>query len=130
MPLRSNYILKAFLASGLLSLTMIALAQGLIQFFHHGPPLPLSIILILVAVCFVLSASSFFERYEVGSVVWSMLVSVIATAMLTLLAGGIIQVVTRPGQSWEELLSALAICMIVAMILLSHLKKSLGEIEY
>ena len=50
MPLRSNYILKAFLASGLLSLTMIALAQGLIQFFHHGPPLPLSIILILAAV--------------------------------------------------------------------------------
>ena len=100
---------------------MIALAQGLIQFFHHGLHLPLSMTLILAAVFFVLSAS-FFERYEVGSVVWSMLVSVIATAMLTLLAGGIIQVVTRPGQSWEELLSALAICMIVAMILLSHLK--------
>ena len=129
MPLRSNYILKAFLASGLLSLLMIALAQGLIRFFHHGPPLPLSIILILAAVCFVLSAS-FFERYEVGSIIWSMLVSVIATAMLTLLSGGVIQVVTRPGQTWEELLSALAICMIVAMILLSHLKKSLGEIEY
>ncbi len=64
MELRSNYILKAFLASGLLSLMMIILAQGLIQFFHRGPPLPLSIILILAAICFVLSAS-FFERYEV-----------------------------------------------------------------
>ncbi len=129
MQLRSNYILKAFLACGLLSLLMIILAQGLIQFFHYGPPLPLSIILTLAAVCFVLSAS-FFERYEVGSVIWSMLVSIIATAMLTLLAGGIIQGITRPSQSWEELLSALAVCMIVAMILLSHLKKSLGEIEY
>ena len=129
MELRSNYILKAFLASGLLSLMMIILAQGLIQFFHRGPPLPISIILILAAICFVLSAS-FFERYEVGSIIWSMLVSIIATAMLTLLSGGIIQGLTRSGQSWEEMLSALAICMMVAMILLSHLKKSLGEIEY
>jgi hypothetical protein len=124
-----NYILKAFLASGLLSLVMIALALGLIQLFRYGSSLPLSIILTLAAISFVLSAS-FFERYEVGSIMWSMLVSLIATLMLTMLSGGIIYGMTTQRQSWEELLSGLAICMIVGMTLLSYLKRSLGEIEY
>jgi hypothetical protein len=124
-----NYILKAFLASGLLSLVMIALALGLIQLFRYGSSLPLSIILTLAAISFVLSAS-FFERYEVGSIMWSMLVSLIATLMLTLLSGGIIYGITTQRQSWEELLSGLAICIIVGMTLLSYLKRSLGEIEY
>lgn len=124
-----NYILKAFLASGLLSLVMIALALGLIQLFRYGSSLPLSIILTMAAISFVLSAS-FFERYEVGSIMWSMLVSLIATLMLTLLSGGIIYGLTAHRQSWEELLSGLAICMIVGMTLLSYLKRSLGEIEY
>jgi hypothetical protein len=124
-----NYILKAFLASGLLSLVMIALALGLIQLFRYGSSLPLSIILTLAAISFVLSAS-FFERYEVGSIMWSMLVSLIATLMLTMLSGGIIYGLTTHRQSWEELLSGLAICMIVGMTLLSYLKRSLGEIEY
>ncbi len=130
MELRfDNYILKAFLASGLLSLVMIALALGLIQLFRYGSSLPLSIILTLAAISFVLSAS-FFERYEVGSIMWSMLVSLIATLMLTMLSGGIIYGLTTRQQSWEELLSGLAICMIVGMTLLSYLKRSLGEIEY
>ncbi len=130
MELRfDNYILKAFLASGLLSLVMIALALGLIQLFRYGSSLPLSIILTLAAISFVLSAS-FFERYEVGSIMWSMLVSLIATLMLTMISGGIIYGLTTHRQSWEELLSGLAICMIVGMTLLSYLKRSLGEIEY
>ena len=130
MELRfDNYILKAFLASGLLSLVMIALALGLIQLFRYGSSLPLSIILTLAAISFVLSAS-FFERYEVGSIMWSMLVSLIATLMLTMLSGGIIYGLTAHRQSWEELVSGLAICMIVATTLLSYLKRSLGEIEY
>jgi hypothetical protein len=124
-----NYILKAFLSSGLLSLVMIALALGLIQLFRYGSSLPLSIILTMAAISFVLSAS-FFERYEVGSIMWSMLVSLIATLMLTLLSGGIIYGLTAHRQSWEELLSGLAVCMIVGMTLLSYLKRSLGEIEY
>ena len=124
-----NYILKAFLASGLLSLVMMVLALGLIQLFRYGPSLSVSIILILAAIAFVLSAS-FFERYEVGSIMWSMLVSLIATLMLTLLSGGIIYTFTMNGHSWEELLSGLAICMMVAMTLLNYLKRSLGEIEY
>jgi len=124
-----NYILKAFLASGFLALVMMVLAMGLIQLFRYGPSLPLSIILILAAVAFVLSAS-FFERYEVGSIMWSMLVSLIATLILTLLSGGIIYTFSSNRQSWEELLSGLAICMMVAMTLLNYLKRSLGEIEY
>ena len=130
MELRfDNYILKAFLASGLLALVMIALALGLIQLFRYGSSLPLSIILTMAAISFVLSAS-FFERYEVGSIMWSMLVSLIVTLMLALLSSGIIYGLTEHSQSWEELLSGLAICMIVGMTLLSYLKRSLGEIEY
>ena len=124
-----NYILKAFLASGLLSLVMMTLALGLIQLFRYGPSQPLSIILTLAAISFVLSAS-FLERYEVGSIMWSMLVSIIATLMLTLLSGGIMYGITSHKLSWEELLSGLAVSMIVGMTLLSYLKRSLGEIEY
>ena len=124
-----NYILKAFLASGLLALMMMVLALGLIHLFRQGPSLPPSLILILASVAFVLSAS-FFERYEVGSIMWSMLVSLIATLILTLLSGGIIYTFSQNRQSWEELLSGLAICMMVAMTLLNYLKRSLGEIEY
>jgi dolichyl-phosphate-mannose--protein O-mannosyl transferase len=108
---------------------MMILAMGLIQLFHYGPALPISIILILAAVAFVLSAS-FFERYEVGSIMWSLLVSLIGTLMLTLLSGGIIYTFSSNKQSWEEMLSGLAVCMIVAMTLLNYLKRSLGEIEY
>jgi len=61
---------------------------------------------------------------------WSMLVSLIGTLMLTLLSGGIIYTFSSNEQSWEEMLSGLAVCMIVAMTLLNYLKRSLGEIEY
>jgi hypothetical protein len=130
MELRlENYVLKAFLASALLSLIMISLAMGLIYLFKFGSSLPVPIILILAAVSFVLSAS-FFERYEVGSIIWSMLVSIIITFILTLISGGMIYFasVNRPG--WEEAISGLAVSMIVSMTLLNYLKRSLGEIEY
>ncbi len=130
MELRlENYVLKAFLASTLLSLVMIALAMGLIYLFKFGSSLPVSIILILAAVSFVLSAS-FFERYEVGSIIWSMLVSIIITLILTLISGGMIYFISLNRPGWEEMLSGLAVSMIVSMTLLNYLKRSLGEIEY
>ena len=130
MELRlENYVLKAFLASTLLSLVMIALAMGLIYLFKFGSSLPVSIILILAAISFVLSAS-FFERYEVGSIIWSMLVSIIITLILTLISGGMIYFISLNRPGWEEMLSGLAVSMIVSMTLLNYLKRSLGEIEY
>ncbi|MGA9099632.1 MAG: hypothetical protein WB392_11950 [Methanotrichaceae archaeon] len=130
MELRlENYVLKAFLASTLLSLVMIALAMGLIYLFRYGSSLPISIILILAAVSFVLAAS-FFERYEVGSIIWSMLVSIIITLILTLISGGMIYFISLNRPGWEEMLSGLAVSMIVSMTLLNYLKRSLGEIEY
>ena len=130
MELRlENYVLKAFLASTLLSLVIIALAMGLIYLFKFGSSLPVSIILILAAVSFVLSAS-FFERYEVGSIIWSMLVSIIITLILTLISGGMIYFISLNRPGWEEMLSGLAVSMIVSMTLLNYLKRSLGEIEY
>ncbi len=124
-----NYIFKAFIASALLSLVMMGLGFGLIHLFKYGTPLPVPVILIMAAVSFVLSAS-FFERYEVGSIIWSALVSIIVTLILTLLSGGIIYSFTSNKQGWEEILSGVAVCMIVAMTLLNYLKRSLGEIEY
>lgn len=124
-----NYVLKAFLASALLALLMIILAMGLIHLFRYGAPLSVPLMLIIAAVSFILSAS-FFERYEVGSIMWSALASLIVTFILTLLSGGIIYSFSGSKQGWEELLSGLAICMIVAMTMLNYLKRSLGEIEY
>jgi hypothetical protein len=124
-----NYFLKAFAASGLLAIVIIVLAMGLIYLFKYGTPLPTPVILILAAISFVLSAS-FFERYEVGSIMWSMLVSLIITLILTLISGGIVFIGSMNHPGWEELLSGLAVCMIVSTTLLNYLKRSLVEIEY
>jgi hypothetical protein len=130
MELRvENYFLKAFMASGLLALMIMILAMGLIYLFNYGTPLPNSMILILAAICFVLSAS-FFERYEVGSIILSLLVSLIVTSILILISGGIVYFGTMNRPGWEELVSGMAICMIVSTTLLNYLKRSLGEIEY
>ena len=61
---------------------------------------------------------------------WSMLVAIIATLILALRSGGIIYAFSENIHPWEELLSGFAICIIIAMTLLSYLKRSLGEIEY
>jgi len=124
-----NYILKAFLASAMLAIVMMVLALGLIHLFNYGTPLSVPLVLIIAAVSFVLSAS-FFERYEVGSIMWAIMVSIIITLILTLIAGGVIYSVSAKKPGWEELASGLAICMIVSMTLLNYLKRSLGEIEY
>ncbi len=124
-----NYIIKAFLASSLLALLMMILAFGLIQFFRSGPALTLSVILILAAISFVLSAS-FFDKYEIGSIMLSMVVSIIATLTLMLLAGGIVYLLSDKRILWDEILSGLAVCVIVSMTLLDYLKRSLTEIEH
>jgi hypothetical protein len=130
MELRmDNYFLKAFVASGLLAVVIIVLAMGLIYIFRYGTPLPTPVVLIMAAISFVLSAS-FFERYEVGSIMWSMLVSLIITLTLTLISGGFVYFGSPNHVGWEELLSGLAICMIVSTTLLNYLKRSLGEIDY
>ncbi|NYT02956.1 MAG: hypothetical protein GKC10_09420 [Methanosarcinales archaeon] len=123
-----SFILKAFLASSLLALVILVLANGLIQIFRYGAPLPTSVLLILAALSFVLAAS-FFERYEVGSIIWSMLVALVGTAMLALLSGGVLHLLTMNSLSWEDLISSFAVAMIVSMSLLHYLKRSLGEIE-
>lgn len=123
-----SYILKAFAASLLLAVITVILAMGLIFAFHYGMPLPIFLVLILAAISFVLSAA-FFERYEVGSIVWSLMVSIIGTGILTLISGGVIYLFAVSDIRWEELLSGIAVSMIVCMAMLSYLKRSLAQIE-
>ena len=61
---------------------------------------------------------------------WSLLVSLIVTLILTLISGGIVYFGSINPLGWEELVSGLAVSMIVATTLLNYLKRSLGEIEY
>jgi hypothetical protein len=112
---------------------MLMLALGLIFFFRYGPPLPTFLILVVAAIFFVLAAS-FFERYEVGSILWGFLASVIGTGMIVMISGGIrylleAKEVDMVEVAGEELISGMALCIIVSMALLNYLKKSLGEIE-
>lgn len=125
---RESYVIRAFSASLLLAVLIIVLAGGLIHVFRYGSPLPVPLILAVAAVAFVLSAS-FFEKYEVGSIVWSMLVSVVATAMITTISGGVLYFVTMNDLALEDLISSLALSMIISMALLSYLKRSLAQIE-
>lgn len=125
---RESYVIRAFSASLLLAVLIIMLAGGLVHVFRYGSPLPVPLILAVAAVAFVLSAS-FFEKYEVGSIVWSMLVSVVATAMITTISGGMLYFATMNELGLEDVISSLALSMIVSMLLLSYLKRSLAQIE-
>jgi len=124
-----NYFLRAFVAAALLALFMLVQALGMIYLFRFGTPLSLPIILIMAALIFVLSAS-FFERYEVGSIIWSLLVSLIVTLLLILVSGGVVYFAWVTWPSWDEILSGLAVCIMISMTLLNYLKRSLGEIEH
>lgn len=124
---RDSYVMRAFLASTLLGATMVLLAFGLIQVFMYGPTLPRSVILVMTAVSFVLFVA-LFERYQVGSVAASLLVSVLSTALLTTLSGGVVYLLEMNDIRWEDAISALALSMMLSMALLSYLKRSLGRL--
>jgi len=125
---KESYILRAFAASFMVALVIMILAGGLIHVFHYGLPLPPAFMLVLAAVSFILS-SAFFEKHEVGSIIGSVMVSVIATAMLCALSGGFLYFATISDRPAEDLVSAMALAMILSMTLLSYLKRSLAEIE-
>ncbi|HOK57985.1 MAG TPA: hypothetical protein PK659_03920 [Methanothrix sp.] len=124
---RDSYVLRAFLASTLLGITMVLLAFGLIQVFMYGPTLPYSVILVITAISFVLFVA-LFERYQVGSIAASLLVSVLSTALLTTLSGGVVYLMEMSDIRWEDAISALALSMMLSMALLSYLKRSLGRL--
>jgi len=125
---RESYVLRAAVASFLVAVLIIVLAGGLIQVFRYGFPLSVPLVLAVAAVAFVLSVA-FFEKYQVGSLVWSMLVSVVATALVTTVSGGVLYFVTLNDLGIEDMVSSLAISVIVSMALLSYLKRSIAEIE-
>ncbi len=124
---RDSYVLRAFLASAMLALTIVLLAFGLIHVFVYGFPLPYSMILVITSISFVLFVA-IFERYQIGSTAVSFLVSVLATALLTTLAGGVIYISEINEIRWEDTVSALAISMMLSMALLSYLKRSMGRL--
>jgi hypothetical protein len=128
-----SYLVRVFVAAFALALIILFIAMGLIHLFNRGLPIPTPGLLILMAVAFVVSAA-FLERHKVGSIIWSMLASIMGTAIILLITGGILylssDVISGDVIGWEELLTYLAVALIVAMTLLNYLKRSMGDMDY
>jgi len=106
-----------------MSLTMIAVALGIIYLFDTGLPLPAPVILLVFAIGFILG-SVFFERRGAEHP-WSLVGGAIASMGITFLVisivGGILFVATGNLSSIpvDTVLYSLSACMIVSMVTLN-----------
>ena len=106
-----------------MSLTMIAVALGIIYLFDTGLPLPAPVILLVFAIGFILG-SVFFERRGAEHP-WSLVGGAIASMGMTFLVisivGGVLFVATG-NLSYipvDTVLYSLSACMIVSMVTLN-----------
>ncbi len=106
-----------------MSLTMIAVALGIIYLFDTGLPLPAPVILLVFAIGFILG-SVFFERRGAEHP-WSLVGGAIASMGMTFLVisivGGILFVATGNLSTIpvDTVLYSLSACMIVSMVTLN-----------
>ncbi len=106
-----------------MSLTMIAVALGIIYLFDTGLPLPAPVILLVFAIGFILG-SVFFERRGAEHP-WSLVGGAIASMGMTFLVisivGGILFVATGNLSAIpvDTVLYSLSACMIVSMVTLN-----------
>lgn len=118
-----NYFLQTLATVLGMSLTMIAVALGIIYLFDTGLPLPAPVILLVFAIGFILG-SVFFERRGAEHP-WSLVGGAIASMGMTFLVisivGGILFVATGNLSTihTDTVLYSLSACLIVSMITLN-----------
>ncbi|MCL7474424.1 MAG: heat-shock protein [Methanosarcinales archaeon] len=106
-----------------MSLTMIAVALGIIYLFDTGLPLPAPVILLIFAIGFTLG-SVFFERRGAEHP-WSLVGGALASTGMTFLAisivGGILFIANGSLSTIpvDTVLYSLSACMIVSMVTLN-----------
>ncbi|APH39904.1 heat-shock protein [Methanohalophilus halophilus] len=121
LEMSENPFIQALLISFAMAIFMVGMAMGIMQIVTTGSnPVPYAIILLVFAVIFILG-SVFFEKRgadELGSIAGAALVSSVSTFSIISFLGGL-SFAFNDGLfsiGWNRLVSALAICMIVSML--------------
>jgi len=128
--------LKTLILSTALAILMIYIAFGLMFFAKSGNPVPAHFILLIAAIFFVIFTVFYEtkekERKEKGKgkegykpLLKGLFLAICATFAFVAIVGGVKLTVERTIPiGLEAVISALAICMIVSMVVLSMLKPS------
>ena len=121
----SNF-LEALLLSTIMAFLMLGLAFGLMYIKDKGIPIPGQFLLLILALSFIIG-SVFYESRKVDrlvSLVYGGLFSASATFIITTLIGGVRHiptVITSDQPSPSIIISSLAVCMIISMVLINLL---------
>jgi hypothetical protein len=125
-----NPFVQALAVSTALALFMISVALGIMDMASTGStPVPLAVILFIFAVVFI-AGSVFFESRGadyIGSMAGGAIASFIATFSATAFLTGLVYAVRGGIQAlwWEQILSALAVCMVASMFIIRLLQHKL-----
>ncbi|AEH61454.1 conserved hypothetical protein [Methanosalsum zhilinae DSM 4017] len=130
--LSENPFVQAIAASTVMAVFMIGVALGIMFMMSNSiSPMPLPLILLIFAVVFI-TGSVFFENRgadQVGSLVGGFIASVALTFASVSFFGGIRFAAEGGIQAigWEQIISALAVCMIASMLLIKMLSCKMQE---
>lgn len=118
-----NYFLRTLVLVVGMSLTMIAVALGIIYLFETGMPMPAPLIFLIFAVLFIIGTTFFEGRGAVHpwSLIGGAVSSIAVTFIVTSIIGGILYVATGGLSAIpvETVVYSLAACMIVSMVTLN-----------
>ncbi|WP_094227811.1 heat-shock protein [Methanolobus psychrotolerans] len=121
-----NPFVQALAVSTTMAVFMVGVAIGLMSMAKTGStPVPMAVMLLVFAVIFI-AGSVFFESRGadyMGSLVGGSIVAVSATFSATAFFSGVKYVLDGgTGLEWEQVVSALAVCMIASMFLIRVLQ--------
>ncbi|MDY6930685.1 MAG: heat-shock protein [Halobacteriota archaeon] len=121
---RYSQFIEALLLSTGLAFLMLGIAFGLTFLFKSGNPIEYPYILLIFALSFIIG-SVFFEKKMANrqiSLLYGSIASVFVTFILTTLFGGVKFVLNgRNLPEAEMILSSLAVCMVISMIIINLL---------
>lgn len=121
-----NPFVQALAVSTTMAVFMVGVAIGLMSMAKTGStPVPMAVMLLVFAVIFI-AGSVFFESRGadyMGSLVGGSIVALSATFSATAFFSGVKYVLDGgTGFEWEQVVSALAVCMIASMFLIRVLQ--------
>ncbi|SFM14945.1 heat-shock protein [Methanolobus profundi] len=124
-----NPFVQALVVSTTMAIFMVGVAFGLMNMATSGLDVPMPVILLIFAVIFIAGSVYFESRGAdyMGSLVGGAIVALVATFSTTAFFSGV-KYSIEGGISaigWEQVISALAVCMIASMFLIRVLQHKL-----
>ncbi len=121
-----NPFVRTLSVSVSMAIFMIGVALGIMQIFSTGSsPMPISLILLIFAVIFIIGSVFFESRNvdQVNSMIGGMIISFVLTFSIISFFGGINFLLSGGigTLGWDRMISALAVCMVASMVIVKML---------